>query len=174
GGARRCRARADGGARPQRADPLLRRGGGGRRGPVPPRRGGSRGAAAAGPPHRHAHVGALLPGRRDVVHLPRSRGRPVPAAPARGPVPRGRPRRADPADARAARDAVAAAGVVARARRSGLIMARNLLFLMADQLGAHALEGASQEFLATPHLSRLRAEGTAFTRAYTPFPLCVP
>ena len=53
-------------------------------------------------------------------------------------------------------------------------MARNLLFLMADQLGAHALEDASQEFLATPHLSRLRAEGTAFTRAYTPFPLCVP
>src|SRR5699024_5368346 len=174
GRARGCRAGAHGGERPQRADPLPRRGGGGRRGPVLPRRGGSRGAAAAGHPHRHAHVGALLPRRRAVVHLPRSRRRPVPAAPARGPGARGRARRADPADARGARDAVAAAGVVARTRRSSLTMARNLLFLMADQLGAHALEGASQEFLATPHLSRLRAEGTAFTRAYTPFPLCVP
>jgi choline-sulfatase len=53
-------------------------------------------------------------------------------------------------------------------------MARNLLFLMADQLGAHALEDESQEFLDAPHLSRLREEGAAFARAYTPFPLCVP
>jgi choline-sulfatase len=53
-------------------------------------------------------------------------------------------------------------------------MAKNLLFLMADQLGAHALEGESQEFLSTPHLRRLRSDGVAFTRAYTPFPLCVP
>lgn len=53
-------------------------------------------------------------------------------------------------------------------------MAKNLLFLMADQLGAHALEGESREFLSSPHLDRLRAEGVAFTRAYTPFPLCVP
>lgn len=53
-------------------------------------------------------------------------------------------------------------------------MAKNLLFLMADQLGAHALDGESQEFLAAPHLARLREQGAAFTRAYTPFPLCVP
>lgn len=53
-------------------------------------------------------------------------------------------------------------------------MAKNLLFLMADQLGAHALDGESQEFLAAPHLARLREEGAAFDRAYTPFPLCVP
>ena len=53
-------------------------------------------------------------------------------------------------------------------------MARNLLFLMADQLGAHALESESRDDISTPHLDRLRDEGAAFTRAYTPFPLCVP
>ncbi|MCW4460019.1 sulfatase-like hydrolase/transferase [Microbacterium sp. MPKO10] len=49
----------------------------------------------------------------------------------------------------------------------------NILLIMADQLGAHALDRDS-EFVQTPNLDRLAASGAVFERAYVTFPLCVP
>jgi arylsulfatase A-like enzyme len=50
----------------------------------------------------------------------------------------------------------------------------NLLLLMADQHAAHLLSCAGAQHVQTPALDALAADGTRFTRAYTPFPLCVP
>lgn len=49
----------------------------------------------------------------------------------------------------------------------------NILLIMADQLGAHALD-RDAELVSTPHLDRLAASGADFARAYVSFPLCVP
>ena len=48
----------------------------------------------------------------------------------------------------------------------------NILFLMADQMQARVLE--QDHICQTPYLDRLAAEGTRFTRAYTPNNICSP
>lgn len=53
-------------------------------------------------------------------------------------------------------------------------MARNLLILMSDEHQARALGCAGHSLVQTPHLDRLAAQGTRFTAAYTPCPICVP
>jgi len=50
----------------------------------------------------------------------------------------------------------------------------DILLLLTDQHAAHMLGCAGNLGVATPHLDRLAATGTRFTRAYTTFPLCVP
>ncbi|MDR3144895.1 MAG: sulfatase-like hydrolase/transferase [Treponema sp.] len=55
---------------------------------------------------------------------------------------------------------------------------RNLLFLLADQL-RHDAPGYAESYGAaglaqTPHIDRLAARGIAYTRAYTPLPVCAP
>jgi arylsulfatase A-like enzyme len=55
---------------------------------------------------------------------------------------------------------------------------RNLLFLLADQL-RHDAPGYAKSYGArglakTPHIDRLAARGIAYTRAYTPLPVCAP
>lgn len=53
-------------------------------------------------------------------------------------------------------------------------MRPHLLLLMADQHSAHLMSCAGATHVQTPALDALAAGGTRFTRAYTPFPLCVP
>lgn len=53
-------------------------------------------------------------------------------------------------------------------------MARNLLILMSDEHQARAMGCAGHPLVQTPHLDRLAAQGTRFTAAYTPSPICVP
>ncbi|MEM6333766.1 MAG: sulfatase-like hydrolase/transferase [Planctomycetota bacterium] len=53
--------------------------------------------------------------------------------------------------------------------------ARHVLFVMTDQQSADAIGTLTPGgFLNTPHLDRLIAEGTRFTHAHTPNPLCGP
>lgn len=51
---------------------------------------------------------------------------------------------------------------------------RNILVLMSDQHRSSAGGWAGDPWVQTPHLDALAARGTAFGRAYTPSPLCVP
>jgi len=51
---------------------------------------------------------------------------------------------------------------------------RNILVLMSDQHRSSAGGWADDPWVQTPHLDALAARGTAFGRAYTPSPLCVP
>jgi choline-sulfatase len=53
-------------------------------------------------------------------------------------------------------------------------MARNLLILMSDEHQARAMGCAGHPLVRTPNLDRLAAQGTRFTAAYTPSPICVP
>lgn len=53
-------------------------------------------------------------------------------------------------------------------------MPRNLLILMSDEHQARALGCAGHPLVKTPNLDRLAAQGTRFTAAYTPSPICVP
>lgn len=53
-------------------------------------------------------------------------------------------------------------------------MARNLLILMSDEHQARAMGCAGHPLVQTPNLDRLAAQGTRFTAAYTPSPICVP
>ncbi|MCB0122865.1 MAG: sulfatase-like hydrolase/transferase [Caldilineaceae bacterium] len=50
----------------------------------------------------------------------------------------------------------------------------NILLIHADQHRADCLGVNGHPFLRTPNLDQLAAEGTNFTRAYTPIPLCTP
>ena len=52
--------------------------------------------------------------------------------------------------------------------------ARNILFLMADQLAPHALPFHGHKLVKAPHLEPLAARGTVFENAYTNSPMCVP
>ena len=52
-------------------------------------------------------------------------------------------------------------------------MPPNILFIFTDQQRADTL-GAVNPVMRTPVLDRLCAEGTHFTNAYTPVPVCVP
>ena len=49
----------------------------------------------------------------------------------------------------------------------------NILFIFTDQQRADTL-GAVNPVMRTPMLDRLCAEGTLFTHAHTPVPVCVP
>lgn len=53
-------------------------------------------------------------------------------------------------------------------------MPRNLLILMSDEHQARAMGCAGHPLVRTPNLDRLAAQGTRFTAAYTPSPICVP
>ena len=53
-------------------------------------------------------------------------------------------------------------------------MAGNLLVILSDEHQARAMGCAGHPFVKTPHLDRLAAQGTRFTKAYTPSPICVP
>lgn len=55
---------------------------------------------------------------------------------------------------------------------------KNLLFLLADQLRhdapAYAGSYGAAGLAKTPHIDRLASRGIAYTRAYTPLPVCAP
>lgn len=57
---------------------------------------------------------------------------------------------------------------------SGSTRRPNILVLMGDEHQARALGCAGHAVAQTPHLDRLAARGTRFTRAWTPSPICVP
>jgi len=50
----------------------------------------------------------------------------------------------------------------------------NVLFLIADDLGAQALGCYGNEQAATPHIDALAASGVRFTCAYSQYPICGP
>lgn len=51
---------------------------------------------------------------------------------------------------------------------------KNLLILFSDQHSRHMLGCYGNGVVKTPNLDRLAAEGTRFSNAYTPCPVCVP
>jgi choline-sulfatase len=51
---------------------------------------------------------------------------------------------------------------------------RNILFVLTDMQRADTIGALGNETIQTPHLDRLVREGTAFTRCYTPSPVCIP
>jgi choline-sulfatase len=50
----------------------------------------------------------------------------------------------------------------------------NILFIMTDQQTAKAMSHRGNPWLNTPNMDRLAQNGTSFTRAYCPQPLCGP
>jgi len=50
----------------------------------------------------------------------------------------------------------------------------NVIFILADDLGAHDLGCLGSTFYETPNLDRLAKRGTRFTQAYAASPLCSP
>ena len=50
----------------------------------------------------------------------------------------------------------------------------NILFLFTDQQRFDTIAALGNPFIKTPALDRLAREGTAFTRCYSPSPVCVP
>jgi len=50
----------------------------------------------------------------------------------------------------------------------------NILHLFADQFRADCIGALGHPLIRTPNLDRLCREGTAFTNAFTPSPVCVP
>ncbi|MCX6919810.1 MAG: sulfatase-like hydrolase/transferase [Verrucomicrobia bacterium] len=50
----------------------------------------------------------------------------------------------------------------------------NVIFILADDLGAHDLGCFGSSFYETPNLDRLAKRGTRFTQAYAASPLCSP
>lgn len=50
----------------------------------------------------------------------------------------------------------------------------NILFILTDQQRADTIAALGQSHIRTPALDRLTREGTAFTSAYCPSPVCVP
>ena len=50
----------------------------------------------------------------------------------------------------------------------------NIIFILADDLGAHDLRCTGSTFYETPNLDRLAQRGTRFTQAYSASPLCSP
>jgi len=49
----------------------------------------------------------------------------------------------------------------------------NILFILTDQQRSDTLHVAGNPIIKTPHLDRLAREGSLFTSAYTPSPVCV-
>ncbi len=64
----------------------------------------------------------------------------------------------------------------AHAREKDLVMNTqpNLIFLMPDQLRADFLGCYGADFLETPNIDRLSAEGHCYTQCYSEHPICVP
>ncbi len=60
------------------------------------------------------------------------------------------------------------AGVENRGRRP------NVLFLLTDDQRPDTVNASATRIVKTPHLDGLAARGTRFTRAISPYPLCVP
>jgi choline-sulfatase len=52
--------------------------------------------------------------------------------------------------------------------------ATNVLFIFSDEHDPRYMGCSGHPFVQTPNLDRLAAEGTRFTNAYTPCPVCVP
>lgn len=50
----------------------------------------------------------------------------------------------------------------------------NLLIIMSDEHQSRAMSCADHSIAKTPNLDKLAANGTRFTNAYTPCPICVP
>ena len=50
----------------------------------------------------------------------------------------------------------------------------NILLITTDQQRADTIAALGNPTIQTPTLDRLVQEGTAFTRCYTPSPVCVP
>jgi len=50
----------------------------------------------------------------------------------------------------------------------------NILFLLTDDQRPDTVDAPGGRTVATPHLDRLARRGTIFTRALSPYPLCVP
>ena len=50
----------------------------------------------------------------------------------------------------------------------------NVVFILADDLGWGELGSYGQKKIPTPHLDRLAAQGTRFTRHYSGAPVCAP
>lgn len=50
----------------------------------------------------------------------------------------------------------------------------NVIFILADDLGAHDLGCFGSTFYETPNIDRLAKRGTRFTQAYAASPLCSP
>src|SRR5262245_37954536 len=50
----------------------------------------------------------------------------------------------------------------------------NILFLLTDDQRPDTVHALSNRIIHTPHLDSLVRDGTAFTRAVSPNPLCVP
>ncbi|MCB1546137.1 MAG: sulfatase-like hydrolase/transferase, partial [Rhodoblastus sp.] len=50
--------------------------------------------------------------------------------------------------------------------------AKNILFIMFDQLRWDYLSCAGHPHLETPHIDALAADGVRFTRAYVQSPVC--
>src|SRR5262249_47572344 len=50
----------------------------------------------------------------------------------------------------------------------------NILFILTDQQRADTIHALGNPVIRTPALDRLTREGTAFTSAYCPSPVCVP
>jgi arylsulfatase len=55
-----------------------------------------------------------------------------------------------------------------------MVKAPNILVFFTDQQRADTIGALGNETIQTPVLDRLVREGTTFTRAYTPSPVCVP
>ena len=49
----------------------------------------------------------------------------------------------------------------------------NILLMLTDQQRFDTIAALGNSMIQTPTLDRLVREGTAFTRAYTPSPVCV-
>tara|TARA_B100000900_G_scaffold390359_1_gene384023 strand:+ start:54 stop:1493 length:1440 start_codon:yes stop_codon:yes gene_type:complete len=50
----------------------------------------------------------------------------------------------------------------------------NILFIMADEHNHNCINQLGNDFIITPNIDSLVRDGTTFTSAYTPSPLCVP
>lgn len=50
----------------------------------------------------------------------------------------------------------------------------NILFLFTDQLRADCIAALGNSIIKTPNIDRLVRQGTAFTKCYTPSPVCCP
>ena len=50
----------------------------------------------------------------------------------------------------------------------------NIIFIMPDQLRADFLSCYGADFIDTPHIDALGAQGVRYSRAYSEHPVCVP
>ncbi len=73
----------------------------------------------------------------------------------------------------ASRTAIAAITAIAL-QGTAIATPKNVVFIIADDLGYGELGSYGQQKIRTPHLDQLAAEGTRFTRHYTGAPVCAP